>query len=85
MFNVAILVETTIDNTGLQFCEIFVEKYTVTIWRMWGKKMIKKSVYRKRKNFLKKNCNPNKVNLEVEEEIDLEVEEEIGRQKSSFV
>ena len=40
---------------GLQFFEVFVKKCTVAIWYMWGKKVIKKCVYRKYKFFFEKN------------------------------
>ena len=39
---------------------IFHEKITVAIWRMWGKKIIRKCNHGKWRNFSTKNRNPNK-------------------------
>ena len=44
----------------IAFSVIFHEKITVTIWCMWGKKVIEKYIHGKRRNFLIKNHNPNK-------------------------
>ena len=41
----------------LLFSEIFVEKYTITIWYMWNKRMSKEWVHRKLKNILDVNDN----------------------------
>mgnify|MGYP004716267035 CR=1 FL=1 len=43
---------------GLLFLGVFVEKYTITIWYMWNKKLIEKYIYKNVKNFM---WNPNKV------------------------